>query len=510
MTSPVYIGGGMDLQNTDTFTKGDVEPAPSPRGSKYTGTEGQVAQKIDAAGTWSLLTVLVTANTATNTLTLTSRVNSAAGNQTVAVTGGSTGQFQDGTHSDSIAQGNTLDLNAATSESANTTQLASLGCKFQGTSVTATILASADAAGGAGSLNGGSAGVTRFVPIIGTGDNSNGWYIATEANVQQKNISAGSYSRLGTFVTSNTSTNAATVTFRKNTANGNQTFSIGASSTGYIEDTTHTDSVVSGDLINVATTSGAGTVNSVPTFMVTTFTASSTNVDLRQGSTRTASQGFSNTVTNYMKICGGSLFVFATESQSQIKFPFAGTFSNLIANLVSTSGSGAQNMVTRINGGNGNQTISINPAATGYSQDATHSDTFNLNDLVNLTLPAIGSGSIAFNMIGLSGGVTTTVNANITGVHATGVARAVTTTSSASVTLGHVTATGVARAVSPTSAVLASITGVHATGTVGTLTTTSGTSVTLTPARAITQVGQVVPIAQNARKTHTRTWGSYR
>jgi hypothetical protein len=259
------------------------------------------------------------------------------------------------------------------------------------------------------------------------------------------------------------------LTFRKGGVNGNQVISIGASTTGYVEDTTHTDSVTSGDLIDTAGVSGAGTVNANVCFAVMTFTSSGTAVDIRQGSTRVAAQGFSNTVTNYLKICGGNIFVFATESDAQTKMPFAALSSNLIVNLVSTGAGSTQSMVTRKGGVTGNQAVAINPTVSGYVQDSTHSDSSAAGDLLNLMVPAIGNGNLAFNMIGLSLAGEIDASVNLTGVHATGVAGTLSITSTGNTNLVHVATTGVARALTPSVSKSLTLTGVHATGSPGTL-----------------------------------------
>lgn len=421
MANAGYIGGNCANASFTQFSNKFSLAAPSSR-SGSSATEAFCALKLDKAGTLSLLQIQCTTNAQSGSTTITSRRNSAAGNQTISVAAAATGIFQDTTHSDSVSAGNTIDYNISAPNNA-TFAVATLGSLFSGTSVTAGFTAASDQNSSSGStVNAGNASVTRYIPGIGAGDNSQPFYTIAEATAQAVAVSAGTLSRLGTYVSSNTSTNSITWVFRKNTANGNQTISIAAGA-GYTEDTTHTDTITGGDLIDTASTSGAGTVNASSCFTVYTFTSSSAALDLRQGNTRIAGQGWSSSVPTFAPIAGDNVVNFSTEGPAQTQFPFGATFSNLIATVSNASGTGAQPMTFRINGANGNQTISIDPAVLGTVQDVTHTDATALNDLVNVRLPAIGSSStVCFKMFGLSVGGTVNVTVNIVGVQATAAA----------------------------------------------------------------------------------------
>lgn len=401
MAHEVLLGGTLLNYNLDFFDGGFAPMTPSPR-ANIVNAEANMAYKIDAAGTLSLLTVHATSNLQTASSTVGSRRNLAAGNQLATIGAGVTGFVQDGTHSDAVSAGDKLCSQILASDVSHEVVLAALSYQFAGTSVTAGLYASEDVGASAGALNNGGASVTRYVPVIGAGDNSNTWYISTEANVQEVAVAAGTLSRFGTMVGSNTSTNAMSWTLRKNTANANQTLAIGASATGYIEDTTHSDAVVSGDLLNIASVSGAGTVNATPYFAAMTFTSSGNAVDLRQGMTRGSGNGFSASVANYLAIGGETVFVYGSESDAQIKYPYATTLAHLIAKYSNGSGSGAQALVLRKNGSTGNLAISIDPAVPATVHDTTHSDTIAQNDLVNLMLPAINNSSLSFAFLGLT------------------------------------------------------------------------------------------------------------
>lgn len=71
-------------------------------------TEAGANAIVPFAMTASLLTARLSANGASDNATLTSRKNSGAGNQTVTITGSASGTFQDTTHSDTYAAGDTM------------------------------------------------------------------------------------------------------------------------------------------------------------------------------------------------------------------------------------------------------------------------------------------------------------------------------------------------------------------------------------------------------------------
>mgnify|MGYP000169635800 FL=1 len=64
---------------------------------------------------------------------------------------------------------------------------------------------------------------------------------------------AGDFAKLGVQIPANSiATSATTVKFRKNAADGNQAISIGAGLTGFFQDASNSDTVASGDKVNLA------------------------------------------------------------------------------------------------------------------------------------------------------------------------------------------------------------------------------------------------------------------
>lgn len=104
--APIYSGpqvAGTTLGNATNYV------AP---GALFIGTSTETNNQVVVpfAMTASLLTLRVGANTGGSTVTLSSRKNTAAGNQSLTVATTLTGTFQDATHSDTYAVGDKMNV----------------------------------------------------------------------------------------------------------------------------------------------------------------------------------------------------------------------------------------------------------------------------------------------------------------------------------------------------------------------------------------------------------------
>lgn len=207
---------------------------------------------IRAGGTLKQLSVNVPANARVTTSTIRSRINAANGNQTISVTAGSTGIFQDTSNTDTVASGDTVNasitLGTGTGTDFTTTNF---GATFTSSGTDNDIFA-AQAAGDARAAS----GTASYYPICGAIE-PNG----DETVYQMDHNFACTASKMRVYLSANTYTGAATMRFRKNTGNGNQTLSITASTTGLFEDTTNSDSIAATD--DCAYSIVGGTANSI-------------------------------------------------------------------------------------------------------------------------------------------------------------------------------------------------------------------------------------------------------
>jgi hypothetical protein len=364
-----------------------------------TNTEARMQTAIDKAGTFSLLSFYVGTNTQVASSNFRLRVNAASVNQVVAVAGGATGTFQDSTHSDAVSAGDKVNFAHDPLESLKSFTVHSAVVAFEGSSSVASLWVAIDTASGT-AFNGGTASVTRYLPMVGLGDNSNGFFVSAEANAATPIRAAGTFSRLGLFISTNTSTNGMTLTWRTTGVDGNQALSIGASATGYIEDTTHTDTVFSGDTVDAKGVSGAGTVNALVWAVCSTFTSAGTNWDTRARNTQVSTQGFSTAAVNYLHLIASAPRKDTTEANVQDKCPF-GAYADHLVLVVPTNSANSISPVSRINGSNGNLTVTIGGSATGTFEDTTHVDTLAANDLYCLKYGQTSSTTVCVQVAGV-------------------------------------------------------------------------------------------------------------
>jgi len=177
----------------------------------------------------------------------------------------------------------------------------------------------------------------------------------------------------------NTMDDTTTVQSRVNGGNGNQVINIPTVTTGTFEDAANTDALVTGDLFDtkVASASGSGTTTfTVISYILSTVTnttpilATVGNISLFQNSTR------------YIGL-GGEIGWSNTEVEGQYRFRVAATLSNLRVYLTTNNHTTATTARTRVNGGNGNQSVSIGAGATGAFEDAVNTDNIASGDNVN-------------------------------------------------------------------------------------------------------------------------------
>lgn len=180
----------------------------------------------------------------------------------------------------------------------------------------------------------------------------------------------------------NTITGASTIRTRKNTANGNLSVSIPGSGTGVFQDISNSDSLVSGDIYNYQAVGGAGGTSLLTHIISITIDAAIVTT-LLVGGASNSNPGS----TNFSTFSFGG----ANEAQSQTRIRFAGTWDRLGANVVTNTNNSTTTIRSRVNGGNGNQVLSIGSGATGYFEDTVNSDSVLPADLLNYTLIHGGS-----------------------------------------------------------------------------------------------------------------------
>lgn len=198
----------------------------------------------------------------------------------------------------------------------------------------------------------------------------------TESIAQTLMRSGGTATFLFINLASNSITVTNTITFRDNSTTGNMTISITASTTGIFEDTSNSDTISAGDLINISYPSqSSGTFSATVVGFI--FSATTNTV------TRLAAMG--NVTYNNLGVIAldGLSKATTTEANAKCRQQNAGTLKNLAVNVTSSDGAQADTLISRQNGANGNLTLSIPKSTTGWFEDTSNSDTISGGDDFN-------------------------------------------------------------------------------------------------------------------------------
>lgn len=322
----------------------------------------------------------VTANATTASSTIRSRKNGANGGQSVSVGAGLTGVFEDASGSDSLTSGDLFNGHVTVGAGGSLT-LSILSFLLTHLTDNVPIL-------GAGGV--GSATATRYFSLGGSLTS----VTATETASQYSFRASATLSNFRIRVSSNGRTDSTIFRTRINDANGNQSISVAASTTGFFEDTTNTDAIVSGDEVNgqFEITAGSGTI----TF--TSFCAKS------------ASAGYQAMVGNPSGLAinadgyitaQGRLFGSATEADAQRIARSGFVTRNMMVNVSAHGASNGVNIFLRKNGANSALTVNVPSATTGFFEDTANSVSFVDGDTYNYFLDhGGGAGSCTLTIIG--------------------------------------------------------------------------------------------------------------
>lgn len=310
-----------------------------------------------------------------------------------------TGSFEDVTNSVGALADDELDwrvdTRASTSGLLNGTILA---VRFLSADTTATVAWAYCGGSGGGTST---ASTTKYGPITSTMGVS-----TTESDAAARIHGAFTSKNLYFEVASNPRTTDTIIRTRINSADGNQTVTVGATQTGVFEDTTHTDSLADGNDYNYSWTTGTGTGTINSRACSTNLVSTARQWVYAGGNVGGAVFSAVGGPTSYASFAGNFAQAQATEADAQVK-TFAQTVSKLAVsvssnNVVPTTGTLVLTVGTRINGANGATNIQVFQTQSGLFEDTTHSDTISDSDLVNLQMKSeAGTGSATVRMVTL-------------------------------------------------------------------------------------------------------------
>ena len=221
---------------------------------------------------------------------------------------------------------------------------------------------------------------------------------ATESDMQFTFRTSGSLKNMGLNVSSNGRSTSTTFKSRIGGADGALSASIAGSGTGNVEDTTHSDSISSGNLVNWDVLTGSGAGNLI--IDVFNFDFETTNGAF-QSAVGSLTKTFNASTTNYISIAG-NMNNSTTESDYQTNARITDTLSKLDVRVITNTVTAASTLRTRKNAANGNLSASITGSNTGVFSDGSHSDSVVDGDQLDYQIVTGASGtSIILTSVGL-------------------------------------------------------------------------------------------------------------
>lgn len=342
-----------------------------------TATESQMQFKAVTAFTLANFGLRVITNTVGSPGTYHSRIGAANGNLAVTPTGNTTGWFSDTTHSDSISATNLVDW----SRIGGVITLSLFCFNTQASSPFAVWMERVQV--NLPTSQGFSwpfAGLTAYT-VAGS-----------DAYTQTVVRCAGTWKSLSLNINTNSGTD--TIKSRVGGADGNQVIS--TSSTGIVQDTTHSDSITSGNLLNISVQTSA---SSNVFYLSSEFAGTTSAQDVGAVSSGAGVTGVSFTAsTTYYACPYGGLSTSTTEVNNKLNCPYALTLSRPRIYVHSNSSS-TMTVTARKNGSDGNAVVSVSSGATGEMEDTTHSDSFASADDLNFSLVVGAGGNVALRSL---------------------------------------------------------------------------------------------------------------
>lgn len=230
------------------------------------------------------------------------------------------------------------------------------------------------------------AGATVYMPVAPSAESST----TSSANRTRARV-AGTYRTPKIRIVANAATSASTAVLQEDGVDTSVTITIPAGTTGLIAGTGSVAVSGSTSLSWRVTNGGGGSIAMTMTQLEFEPSGSST-ITLLSAHSSSALQ-LTAGATHHLRVTGsrGSAAGVA-EAEALIKSPIAGVWSGLEIIKVGNTTTGTVDVYSRINGANGNQTLSWAASGSASQEDTTHSDTIADGD--NLAWRAvIGAGT---------------------------------------------------------------------------------------------------------------------
>lgn len=324
-------------------------------------------------GVMSKLACTVLTNAATTSSTYISKINTVAGNMTMSIGAGATGNFIDNTNTDTISAGDEFDRAFNTGATGGITFLSSVAFSANTNTVASYIT---------NEFNYTADTVVNYILIAGS------TLTTTENDAEQLFKTAGTFKNAFALVKANDYTLASTVRLRKNGADVNIVLSITALTTGLFEDTSNSDTIAVDDVVNWSVVGSlAGSTLNIGALTVEFETTN--NQYMITGGSGTGGGAVSADIYGNPSSSNANV----TESLVQSPFTVSSKTSFLTFYVSVNTTSNAIVATLRKNSANATQTISITAATTGRFTDTTNTDTYTETDNLSIFFDHTGTGT---------------------------------------------------------------------------------------------------------------------
>ncbi len=223
------------------------------------------------------------------------------------------------------------------------------------------------------------ANTTYFYAVMGT------LYVlsTTEADVQQVVRDTLTVSGLFVRVIANTMVNDSVYTFMIGGVAKTNTVTFSTGETGTKQDTTHSDALVAGNLIDTRLATGVAGVSITTSIIAYQLQHASSDVPILGSAGLIA---INNSVTGWLWIIGDLRSYVSPESSGAYKVRVAGTLSNMRVYVSANTNTKDGTLTSRVNSGAGTQTVTITGSGTGSFEDTTHTDSVSAAQTISMQI----------------------------------------------------------------------------------------------------------------------------
>lgn len=352
-------------------------------------TEANCEMIMRSPGILSNLDVFVGLNNINNTCAIKVRLNGADTSLAVTVGASGTGNYINDVDTVTVAAGDKICLTTVPfSGSTGTLGLGYARTVFAATTDTVTRMTVSPNTASTAGTNLSDASTSYFFPLNGHITTNT----FTEAQVKCRQRRVGSFKNLAIKVRTNTRGTNTLIKLRKNGTDATNVITVAGAATGWIEDTTHTDTIAVGDDFNFTVVTGSGSGSFIVDYIAVDY-VSADGYGQCVLSAFNSPDSVGQNDNKDIQLAGDNLWFTVNLDHVQSRIPPDAEliFSDLTILVRSNNVDGTSTLTFRKNNTNGNQTVTIPANTAGVFSDITNTDITSAEDQVNYRL-ATGAG----------------------------------------------------------------------------------------------------------------------